>query len=262
MLNINSKIALNNGTQMPLLGLGTWQSKSGSIAYNAVKYALEIGYRHIDTARFYNNEVSVGKAIRDSGIPREDIWLTTKLFPIDAWNAEKAFKTSFDKLNIGYIDLYLIHWPMPGMTIKNWLKMEKIFEAGQVKAIGVSNYSIRNLKDTLAIASVKPTVNQIKLSPFNYDPEMQSFCRENKLVLEAYSPLTRGKKLDDEKLTKIAGKYNKTTAQVLLRWALQKEIVVIPKSIHNNRIKENTALYDFEIASKDMALLDVFSHNS
>lgn len=261
MLKIDSTRKLNNGTEMPLLGLGTWQSKNGSIAYDAVKYALGIGYRHIDTARFYNNETSVGKAIKDSGIPREKIWLTTKLFPIDAWNTQKAFKTSFDKLNIDYIDLYLIHWPMPGMIIKNWLKMEKLYENGLIKSIGVSNYSIKNLEDTLKIASIKPAVNQVKLSPYNYDPKMHRFCQENNIALEAYSPLTRGKKLDDERLAKLAVKYNKSTAQVLLRWAIQKQIVTIPKSIHEKRIKENMNIYDFEISANDISLMDSFSKN-
>lgn len=260
MLNIESKITLNNGTQMPLLGLGTWQSKSGDIAYNAVKYALKVGYRHIDTARFYNNEESVGKAIRDSGIPREEIWLTTKLFPIDAWNAQKAFDTSFNKLDIGYIDLYLIHWPMPGMTKKNWLKMEEIFKGGKVKAIGVSNYSIDQLKTTMSVATIKPSVNQIKQSPYNYNQKMDKFCKDNGIVLEAYSPLTRGKNLNEDRLKKLADKYQKSTAQILIRWCLQKDIVVIPKSVHENRIKENTELYDFEIDAKDMSLLDSFTN--
>jgi len=212
MLNIESKIKLNNGLQMSLLGLGTWQSKDGEVAYQAVRYALQIGYRHIDTAKFYRNEVSVGKATRESGIPREDIWLTTKLFPTDAWNAQKAFDTSFDKLGLEYIDLYLVHWPMPGLTKKNWLKMENIFAGGKVKAIGVSNYSIKHLEDTLSVASVKPAVNQIKLSPYNYDSKMHHYCQENNIALEAYSPLTRGKRLEDDRLMNIAKKYNKSTS--------------------------------------------------
>ncbi|MEI7690878.1 MAG: aldo/keto reductase [bacterium] len=259
MLNIETKVTLNNGTKMPLLGLGTWQSKSGHVAYNAVKYALKMGYRHIDTAKFYFNEESVGKAIRDSGIHREEIWLTTKLFPLDAWNTQKAFETSFNKLDVGYIDLYLIHWPMPGLTKRNWLKMEEIFKNGKVKAIGVSNYSIDYLKDTLSFASIKPAVNQIKLSPYNYNPKMHQFCKENGIVLEAYSPLTRGKNLNDQRLMTIADKYQKSSAQILLRWALQKEIVVIPKSTHDNRIKENADLYGFEITPEDMTLIDSFS---
>ncbi|MEI7690803.1 MAG: aldo/keto reductase [bacterium] len=259
MLNIESTIKLNNGQQMPLLGLGTWQSKDGEVAYHAVQSALHAGYRHIDTAKFYFNEVSVGKAIRESGISREDIWLTTKLFPTDAWNAQKAFDTSFGKLGLDYIDLYLIHWPMPGLTKRNWLKMEKIFAGGRVKAIGVSNYSIKHLEDTLSVAKVKPTVNQIKLSPYNYDSKMHRYCQENDIALEAYSPLTRGKNLEDDRLIETAKKYNKSTAQILLRWALQKDIIVIPKSTHEERIKENANLYDFEITQKDMSQLDSFS---
>jgi diketogulonate reductase-like aldo/keto reductase len=258
MLNIESKVKLNNGTLMPLFGLGTYQSPDGQITYDAVRYALKFGYRHIDTATYYGNEESVGRAIRDSGIPREQIFVTTKLWPTDALNAEKAFETSFNKLNIDYIDLYLIHWPVPGMIKKIWKKMEKLLETGKIKAIGVSNYSIRNLKSTLAVAKIKPTVNQVKCSPYNYDPKLHTFCAENGIIMEAYSPLTRGKKLDDPRLEEIAKKYAVTSVQVLLRWCIQKGIPTIPKSVHNRRIAKNADIFDFELSEVDILKLDSF----
>jgi diketogulonate reductase-like aldo/keto reductase len=258
VLNIESKVKLNNGIEMPLFGLGTYQSPDGQIVYDAVRYALKFGYRHIDTAKYYGNEESVGRAIRDSGVPREQIFVTTKLWPTDAINAEKAFETSFNKLNIGYIDLYLIHWPVPGMIKKNWKNMEKLYENGKIKAIGVSNYSIQNLKSTLSVATIKPTVNQVKCSPYNYDQKLHAFCMENGIVMEAYSPLTRGKKLDDPRLIEIGKKYGVTTAQVLLRWCIQKGIPTIPKSVHDRRIAKNADIFDFELSEIDMQRLDNF----
>jgi methylglyoxal/glyoxal reductase len=259
-LNINSTVKLNNGTKMPLLGFGTWQIRNGADAYNAVSYALDVGYRHIDTARFYGNEESVGRAIRDSKVPREDIWVTTKLRPNDAWNASKAFEESFRKLNVGYIDLYLLHFPVPVLNKKVWHWMEDIYEnSGKVKAIGVSNHSIRQLVSILDIANVKPAVNQIKCSPFNYNPNMHQFCRENGIIMEAYSPLTRGHMLNDVRLTTIAEQYDKTPAQILLRWCVQKGIVTIPKSTHKRRISENTDIFNFELSASDITKLDKFS---
>ncbi|MCX6728989.1 MAG: aldo/keto reductase [Candidatus Saccharibacteria bacterium] len=261
-LDINSKVKLNDGTQMPLLGFGTWQIRNGESAYNAVLWALKAGYRHIDTAKFYGNEESVGRAIRDSGIPRSDVFVTTKLWPTDAINAEKVFNRSFEKLDIGYIDLYLMHWPVPGMVKKSWQRLEKIYEtSGKIKSIGVSNHNIRQLKCILDVAKIKPVVNQVKCSPYNYDPTMHEFCRKNDIVMEAYSPLTRGNMLYDEKLTTIAEKYKKSSTQILLRWCIQKGIVTIPKSAHPEWITENADIFDFEISDDDMRKLDNFSKN-
>jgi diketogulonate reductase-like aldo/keto reductase len=259
-LNIESKVKLNDGIKMPLLGFGTWQIRDGGTAYQSVLWALQAGYRHIDTAKFYGNEVSVGKAIRDSGIAREEIFVTTKLWPTDAINAEKTFAKSFNKLDIGYIDLYLLHWPIPGMVKRSWRKMEKVYRtSGKIRSIGVSNHNIRQLRYILDIAKIKPVVNQIKCSPFNFDPKMYEFCQKNDIVMEAYSPLTRGSMLGDEKLTTIAKKYNKSSAQILLRWCVQKGIVTIPKSTHEKRIIENTKIFDFEISDEDIRKLDNFS---
>jgi diketogulonate reductase-like aldo/keto reductase len=259
MIDLNSKVNLNNNTKMPLLGFGTWLVDDGDIAYRAVKYALKVGYRHIDTARFYGNEESVGRAIRDSGVKREEIWVTTKLRPNDIFNVEAAFQASLDRLNIGYIDLYLMHFPVPGFVKQSWKKLEKIYtESGKVKAIGVSNHSIGQIKAILSVATVKPTVNQIKCSPFNYNPTMHDFCRKNDIVMEAYSPLTHGNDLNNSKLATIATKYDKTSAQILLRWCVQKGIPTIPKSVHENRILENMNIFDFELSDQDIVKLDNF----
>lgn len=259
-LNIESKIKLNNGTQMPLLGFGTWQIPDGKNTYDAVLFALKSGYRHIDTAKFYGNEETVGKAIRDSGIPREEIFVTTKLWPTDAIRLEKAFNTSLKKLNIGYIDLYLIHWPVSGLVKKTWLRLEEVYKkSGKIKSIGVSNHSIKQLKCIMDIAKIKPVVNQVKCSPYNYDPAMHEFCVKNGIIMEAYSSLTHGNQLTDDKLTTIAEKYGKSSAQILLRWCIQKGIVTIPKSSHEKRIAENADIFDFEISDADIRKLDNFS---
>ena len=259
-LNFKSKIKLNNNTEMPMLGLGTWQTKAGKTAYDSVSFALRAGYRHIDTAKYYGNEESVGKAIRDSGIPRAEIWVTTKLWPTDAMNLEKAFETSLKKLDIGYIDLYLVHWPVPGMVKKIWIKLEEVYKkSGKIKTIGVSNHSIRQIKSILSVATIKPAVNQIRCSPYNYNPAMHQFCQNNGIIMEAYSPLTRGSKLNDDKLATIARAYDKSPAQILLRWCIQKGIPTIPKSTHEQRIIENAKIFDFEISDDDMVKLDNFS---
>jgi len=258
MLDINSKVLLNNGLKMPLLGIGTWQTKNGETAYNAVRIALDAGYRHIDTARVYGNEESVGRAIRDSGIPREEIWVTTKLLLLYGFNSDKMFEDSFRKLGLDYIDLLLIHFPIPLIVKRNWQKLERIYKLGTVRALGVSNHSISQIKEVLNIAEVKPVVNQIKCSPYNYDPKMHEYLKSQNIYLEAYSPLTRGKKLNDERLLRLAKKYNKSTAQILIKWCLQKDIIVIPKSIHKNRIIENADVYDFEMADIEIKELDSF----
>lgn len=256
MLNINSVFTLNNKQKMPLLGLGVWQIPSGHATEQAVRWALQAGYRHIDTARFYKNEASVGKAIRSSGISREKIWVTTKIWPTDFYRAQKIFDESLNRLGLDYIDLYLIHWPIPGLEKRNWKIMENIYERGSVKAIGVSNHSISQLKKILSIAHIPPAVNQVKCSPFNFKPEMHEFCDNNSIALEAYSPLTRGKKLGDKQVAGIAKKYKKSPSQILIRWALQKQIIVIPKSDKEQHIIENSKVYDFEIQKDDVLMLD------
>ncbi|MGH7142352.1 MAG: aldo/keto reductase family protein [Candidatus Saccharimonadales bacterium] len=258
-LKIDSTITLNNETKMPRFGFGVYQLPDGPTAVNAISWALQAGYRHIDTAKLYKNEVSVGKAVRESGIPRDEIWITTKLWPTDLFHIEKAFETSLKKLDLGYIDLYLVHFPVPGAAKKVWKKMETIYKTGQVKAIGVSNYNSSQLRDTLDLATVPPSVNQMNCSVFGYNKKVYDLCQQESIAYEAYSPLNRGVQLQNTEVTKVADNYHKSTAQILLRWALQKNMVIIPKSQHQKRIIENANIFDFVINESDMKILDGLS---
>jgi len=243
---------------MPTFGLGTWKM-SDAEAETSVRTALEMGYRLIDTATLYGNEKSVGKAVRESGIPREEIFVTTKLWPTDFFSPQAAFNGSLSKLGLDYIDLYLVHWPIPLMPKSVWQQLEKIYASKKVRAIGISNYDVGDIKKLLQYASVVPAVNQIKFSAFDFEKEILEFCNDKHIVVEAYSPLTRGTHLGDATVAALAKKYNKTPAQVMLRWCLQHGTVIIPKSSHSERIKENAAVFDFEISSEDMKALDELS---
>ena len=244
---------------MPRLGLGVYGVPTGQATVEVVSWALQAGYRHIDTARYYRNEVSVGKAIDMSGIARDEIWVTTKLFPTDYFRAEKAFDTSLTKLGLDYIDLYLVHFPIPGTIKQVWKKMEAIYKSGKVKAIGVSNYNTSQLQATLNIASIPPSVNQMRCSVFGYDKQVFELCQAQNVAFEAYSPLTRGKQLNNAQVAQIAEHYSKSPAQILLRWALQKNMIIIPKSQHQKRIIENANIFNFAISDPDMQMLDKFS---
>ncbi len=257
-MDIKSKYTLNNGVEIPYLGLGTYKMAAGNETYNAVRTALDYGYRHIDTASIYGNEAEVGKAVKESGIPREDIFVTTKV-----WNSEqgyektlKAFEKSQKKLGLKYIDLYLIHWPVKEHRKKTWLALEKIYRERLVRAIGVSNYLVSHIHELMDYAEAAPTVNQVEFSPFLYQKELLSVCDANNIKIEAYTPLVRGRKKDDPRLIEISQKYGKTWAQVLIRWALQHELVVLPKSSHTDRIIENGNVFDFYIEDEDMIVLD------
>jgi len=256
--DINYKIKMNNGVEIPQFGLGVYLTKSGAECVNAVAWALEARYRHIDTAKAYHNEKEVGEAVRDSGIKREEIFITTKL-----WNNDhgyettlKAFDTSLKTLNTKYIDLYLIHWPVKEKRKNSWKAFEKIYESGYCKSIGVSNYMINHLEELFSYANVIPVINQVEFSPYNYQKDLLDVCNKNKIILEAYSPLTRMEKLTDTKLVPIAEKHNKTTAQVLIRWAIEHDIVVIPKSARKKRIIENADIFNFSLDKSDMKILD------
>jgi diketogulonate reductase-like aldo/keto reductase len=257
-LSLRTTVQLNNGIAMPILGLGVWQISQGAETERSVLWALEAGYRLIDTAKFYGNEASVGNAVRKSGIPRDEIFVTTKLWPSDFFRVRDAFQTSLDKLGLGHIDLYLIHWPVPLVKSRIWRVFEELYAEGSARAIGVSNYTAGQLK-VVATASIPPAVNQVLFHPFSYKKELLDFCRSKNIVLEAYSPLARGKKLNDAVIAKTAKKYGKTPAQILIRWSLQHGLVAIPKSSNKERIMENANVFDFQIEDADMKLLDDLS---
>lgn len=262
-LTLESRTKLNNGIEIPCLGLGVYQSSPGKTTERAASYALKIGYRHVDTASLYGNESDVGKALLQSGLQREEVFITTKV-----WNSEQGYDTTLQackrslvRLGLSYVDLYLIHWPVQGMGEETWKAMIRILEEGKARAIGVSNYTIVDLKEILYNSDVVPVVNQVEFHPFLYQKELLRFCQNNKIQLEAYSPLTRGKRLNHPMIVKIAKKYSKTPAQVLIRWSLQHDTVVIPKSIHEDRISANCQVFDFRLQSDDMNVLDSLNEN-
>ncbi len=259
-LTIQSTVTLNNGVEMPLFGLGVYQAREGQEAIDAVTWALETGYRLIDTASMYGNERSVGQAVRQSDLPHEAVFVTTKLWNSDHGydRALRAFESSRQKLGLDVVDLYLIHWPVSDLRDESWRALEKLYAEGKARAIGVSNYTVRHLETLLAHAEVVPAVNQVEFHPWLYQRELLDFCRAHDIQLEAYSPLTKGQYLRDPRLVEIAERYGKSPAQVLIRWALQHEVVVIPKSARCDHIQENAAIFDFEITAEDMARLDAF----
>lgn len=264
-LTIESRARLNNGVEIPRLGLGVYQSPPGKTTRRAVRYALEIGYRHIDTAQIYGNEEDVGYALQESGIKRDDVFITTKV-----WNSYQGYDStlqaceqSLRRLRVTYVDLYLIHWPVQGMSLDTWSAMIKLLQTGKARAVGVSNYTIQELQEILqnSYVVVVPAVNQVEFHPFLYQKELLGFCEKNTIQLEAYSPLTRGHRLNHPIILEIAKKYGKTSAQVLIRWSLQHNAVVIPKSIHEDRIWENSQVFDFHLVHEDMKLLDSLNEN-
>lgn len=245
---------LSNGTEIPVLGLGVWQVDDGAECERAVIWALEAGYRLIDTAQAYQNEASVGKAIRESGIPREEIFLTTKFYP-GGKDARVEAEKSLERLGTDYLDLYLIHWPQGGPTWA-WPAMEAAVDAGLTKGIGISNFSSAELQELSKIARIQPAANQIQFSPFEYRKDLVEACEEADVVAQAYSPLGTGRHLGDPVIVRIAEATGHTPAQVLIRWAIQKGLSVIPKSIHQDRIVENFNMFDFELDDAAIADLD------
>jgi len=257
-MDIGSTATLNNGIEMPLLGLGVYLTPDGKICRQAVTEALDFGYRHVDTARIYENEKSVGKAIHESEIPREEIFVTTKL-----WNSDHGYdrtiaacKESLDRLGMDYVDCYLIHWPVEELRSESWRAMETLHEEGLCRSIGVSNYMIHHLEELMGECNVVPAANQVEFSPFLFQERLLAFCRSQGIMLQAYSPLTKGQRLDDPLLATIADRHGVTAAQVLIRWALQHDVVVLPKSQDPQRIRENGSIYGFELTEEEMQQLN------
>jgi diketogulonate reductase-like aldo/keto reductase len=263
-MDIASTITLDNGVLMPRLGLGVWRAAAGREVRDAVTWALEAGYRHIDTARLYGNERDVGEVVRASGLPREDVFITTKLRNQDHGyrQAKRALDESLADLGVDYVDLYLIHWPVERLRLESWRALEEALADGKARAIGVSNYLPRHLDELLAASDVAPAVDQVEFSPFLYQRELLEYCRAHGIALEAYSPLTRGRRLDDPVLVAVAARYGRTPAQVLIRWALQHDLVVIPKSVTRERVRENAAVFDFILSDADMAELDALDEGA
>ena len=251
---------LADGNEIPLLGLGVWQVRDGRECEDAVRWALEAGYRHIDTAQAYRNEKSVGRALRDSGLPREDVFVTTKFHPRRK-DPEAEAQRSLERLGVECVDLYIIHWPQGGPTWA-WDGMQRAHERGYARSIGVSNYSVAELDELLAVAETPPTVNQVQFSPFEYRRSLLEGCEERRVAVEAYSPLGTGRHLGDRAVGEIAARLARTPAQVLLRWCLQRDLVVLPKSTHQGRIEENAQVFDFTLSDQDMAALDALDRTA
>jgi diketogulonate reductase-like aldo/keto reductase len=248
---------LNDGVTMPWLGIGVWQTKDGDEVIHAVKSALEVGYRSIDTAAAYNNEEGVGQGIRESGVPREELFITTKLKNPDQGyeSALQAFETSRRKLGLDIIDLYLIHWPVAGKYLDSWKALIHLQKEGYVKSIGVSNFQVHHLKDIIEDTGVVPAVNQVEFHPLLTQRELLKYSREQGIQLEAWSPLMQGN-LDVPLIQDLAAKYGKTPAQIVLRWDLQQGVITIPKSVHANRIRENAGFFDFTLSDEDVKALE------
>jgi diketogulonate reductase-like aldo/keto reductase len=247
-------IALADGNELPMLGLGVWQVADGADAVKSVRWALELGYRHIDTAQAYGNEASVGRALRESGVPREQVFITTKFFPRRDDPAAEV-EGSLRRLGIDQVDLYLVHWPQGGPTWA-WPGMEKALERGHARAIGVSNFSIAEVDQLLAVAQARPVMNQVQFSAFEYRAGLLAGCHERGFGVTAYSSLGTGRHLDDPVVIDVANRLGRSPAQILLRWCLEKGTFVIPKSTHRERIEENGRLFDFSLTQDDIAQLD------
>ena len=245
---------LADGSLIPTLGLGVWQVENSSECVDAVRWALELGYRHIDTAQAYGNEESVGQGLRESGVPREEVFITTKFFPARRDPVAEA-ERSLQRLGVDYVDLYIIHWPEGGPTWA-WPGMERARAAGYARSIGVSNFGVDDLRQLLAIATVPPVVDQVQFSPYEYRKALLDSCRENGIALEAYSPLGTGRHLSSDTVAQIARRHERTSAQVLLRWCVERGIPIIPKSTHRERIAENAQLFDFRLSDQDIGELD------
>lgn len=260
---INDCTVLHNGVKMPWLGLGVYKAEDGREVRNAVCDAIEIGYRSIDTAAFYQNETGVGQAIKDSGVAREELFITTKV-----WNDSQgfestliAFEESRKRLNLDYIDLYLIHWPVKGKYIETWRALEKLYKGQYIRAIGVCNFHIHHLKDVMENSDVKPMVNQVEFHPSLTQRDLLAFCKESGIQMEAWAPLMRGRLFDHPTILDLSKKYNKSASQIILRWDLDNGVVTIPKSVHKERIKENADIFNFQLEEADIRAINELNKN-
>ncbi|WP_102349775.1 aldo/keto reductase [Bacillus sp. Marseille-P3661] len=261
--HISDTTTLHNGVKMPWLGLGVYKVEDGAEVQSSVMTAIELGYRSIDTAALYKNEEGVGQAVKNSGIPREELFITSKVWN-DAQGYEstlEAFEESRKKLALDYLDLFLIHWPVKGKYIDTWRALEKLYNDGFIKAIGVSNFQVHHLKDLMTNSEIKPMVNQVEYHPRLTQKEVLSFCKENSIQTEAWGPLMRGKILDHPIIVELAEKYSKTPAQIVLRWDLEQGVVTIPKSVKRERIQENANIFDFKLSQEDVKRIDSLNKN-
>jgi len=263
MKNVQDTTTLYNGVKMPWLGFGVFKVKDGEEVVEAVKTAIQAGYRSIDTAKAYNNETGVAQGIRESGVAREDLFITTKV-----WNSDQgyestlaAFEASMERLELEYLDLYLIHWPVKGKYKDTWRALEKLHKEGRIRAIGVSNFQIHHLEDLMMDATIKPAVNQVELHPLLIQSELREYCSKHQIQIEAWSPLGQGNLLEHPLLQDIAAKHGKSPAQVILRWDLQNGIVTIPKSVTPQRIQDNADLYDFELTAEEIEQINGLNEN-
>jgi diketogulonate reductase-like aldo/keto reductase len=256
--HISDAATLRNGVSMPWLGLGVLHIADGETVENAVRWALETGYRHIDTAAIYGNEVGVGRAIKQSGVSREDVFVTSKVWNRDQGydQALAAFEASLERLDMDYVDLYLVHWPVEDKFKETWRALETIYDSGRARAIGVSNFLVHHLASLLEDARIVPMVDQVEFHPYLQQPDLQAFCREHQIQLEAWRPIMMGKVNDVPELVKLGQKYGKTPVQITLRWMIQRGVVVIPKSEQRARIQSNANIFDFELEARDLTFID------
>lgn len=252
--SISERIEIANGVQMPGLGLGLYKAEAGEEVYNAVRFALDAGYRHIDTATFYYNEQDVGHALKDSGVPREEIFVATKLWPTDFENAQKIFETSLQALGGGYIDLYMLHWPGTdeALRYKAWDVLLQLKEEGLIRAAGVSNFLASQLEDMKQKTGTLPANNQVELHPWHQQRELRNYCAKNGISVTAWGPIFHGHLGEEPLMEEIGNKYGKSAAQATLRWHIQNDIVIIPKSVKKERILENADLFDFKLSDEDI----------
>src|SRR6056297_904384 len=260
---IDGSFTLHNGVKMPYLGLGTYQADNEDEVVNAVKTALDVGYRHIDTAAVYKNEEGVGKGIKASSVPRAELFVVSKVWNTDQGydSTLQAFEDSLDRLQLDYLDLYLVHWPVKGKYKETWRALEYLYANKKVRAIGVSNFLQHHLEDVMADATIVPMVNQMEFHPYLVQQELLDFCAKNNIQYEAWSPFMVGKVFELDFCNQLAEKYKKSVAQIILRWNLQKGVIPIPKSVHKHRIASNADIFDFELSQADVEYLDSLDRN-